>query len=167
MTSQPLLYISGPMTGLPGRNYAAFGEAAQQLRAAGYAVISPADDTEPRPDATWHDWMSLSLRQVEQAAGIALLPGWTESLGAQEEVAKARSLALPVATAAAWRDNPGLKAALQAPQPDPRPDNCGCGEVDWCCPECELSVTLAGATLQRIVDDIRRHARDWHGEKVA
>ena len=37
--SGPILYLCGPMTGLPGNNYPAFHKAAADLRAAGYSVV--------------------------------------------------------------------------------------------------------------------------------
>ena len=48
------IYLSGPMTGLPGLNFAAFHAMTTNLRAGGHTVTNPA---EINPDGgTWNDW---------------------------------------------------------------------------------------------------------------
>lgn len=79
------IYIAGPMSGLPGNNYPAFRKAASELRAAGYRVLNPAENRTPDTGTSWEDWLRVSLRQVTHADGVALLPGWENSRGADLE----------------------------------------------------------------------------------
>jgi hypothetical protein len=92
------IYIAGPMTGLPGFNYAAFNNAAAQLRGLGYEVENPAENLAP-PCKTWRGYMRLAIRQLVTCDVVALLPGWEESRGARIERRIANDLemrALPV-----------------------------------------------------------------------
>lgn len=96
------VYIAGPMTGLPDFNYPAFFAAADQLAALGHEPINPAR-TEGREDCrTWLDFMRAALRDVAEAEGIALLPGWWESRGAAIEAALGRDLELDVRPLDKW-----------------------------------------------------------------
>lgn len=104
-----ILYIAGPMTGLPDSNYPAFHAAAQRLRDAGYDVLNPADNPKPEnrsnpgAEPEWLDWMRAALHQVAEADGVALLPDWEASRGARVEVRLALSLGLDVRTVHAWQ----------------------------------------------------------------
>lgn len=93
------LYIAGPMSGLPEFNYPAFHEAAQRLRAVGYEIENPAENS-PEPD--WTGYMRASLRQVSRVDGIAVLRGWELSRGANLEVHIAHALHLPVLSVSDW-----------------------------------------------------------------
>lgn len=91
-------YISGPMTGLPGFNYAAFNQAAKDLREKGFEVLNPAENFG---GATNHPegrkaFMRLDMQHVLEAEIIFVLPGWNASPGARLEVAVARELGLDV-----------------------------------------------------------------------
>jgi len=98
------LYLAGPMTGIPQFNYPAFIEAAEDLRAKGYDIVSPAelDDPETRkaamaaPDGavgtgsangeTWGDFLARDVKIVaDEVDGIVFLPGWAFSRGARLE----------------------------------------------------------------------------------
>ena len=76
------VYISGPMSGLPESNYPAFNAAAALLRAEGFEVEKPAENT--RCDSL-EDYMRLALVQIARCDTIALLPGWMRSRGAKIE----------------------------------------------------------------------------------
>lgn len=91
------VYVSGPMTGLPGLNFAAFHEAAAKLRAAGYDVVNPA---ELNPDMTtpWAQCMRADIKALCDCDAVALLPGWEGSKGAHLEIHVAHRLELRVAT---------------------------------------------------------------------
>lgn len=93
MTDKPTLYIAGPMTGYPDSNYPTFRAAESDLRNAGFDVLCPVDseqhNTTGEPQA-WDWYMRHALRMVVDADGLALLPGWEESRGAQLEVHVAR-----------------------------------------------------------------------------
>jgi hypothetical protein len=94
-----ILYIAGPMTGLPEFNYPAFFHAEEQLWAMGYGVLNPA-----RHDKcdTWEDYMRLGIAAVLKCDGIALLPGWSNSKGTLLETHIATSLGLPVNPLRFW-----------------------------------------------------------------
>lgn len=100
-TTRPLrLYLAGPMTGLPDFNRPAFHAAAAALRSAGYEVVNPAelDESEPitDPDGTgaWERYMRRDIPHLCKCDAVALLPGWTESQGAQLESLIANGLGM-------------------------------------------------------------------------
>ena len=112
------LYLAGPMRGIPNFNFPAFDYAAEKLRAAGFYVFSPAErdrdihGTELEDNASGDEKeaavkVGFSLRDAlgadtawisAEADGIALLPGWEKSSGANAELALARALGLTVIT---------------------------------------------------------------------
>lgn len=98
---KPVLYLSGPMTGLPDDNYPAFRAAAARLRAAGYTVISPAELDLPR-GREWAWYMRHALRAMLEADAVALMPGWWNSRGAKCERDLAGDLEWPVYTVDRW-----------------------------------------------------------------
>lgn len=100
-TTRPLrLYLAGPMTGLPNFNRPAFHAAAAELRAAGYEVVNPAelDESEPITDpdgpGAWERYMRRDIPHLCKCDAVALLPGWTESQGAQLESLIANGLGM-------------------------------------------------------------------------
>lgn len=95
------LYIAGPMTGLPELNYPAFFAAEEQLQAVGYETLNPAPN-KPEGEPSWLAYMRMSLIQISQADGIALLPNWWSSKGARIEQHLANSLGLPVHELNIW-----------------------------------------------------------------
>lgn len=94
------IYISGPMTGLPGENHGAFHTAAAQLRALGYEVVNPAETTVPSEGAHWEAWLKADLRQMLTCDTIALLPGWEASKGAHLELHVAHRVGMTVVNVA-------------------------------------------------------------------
>jgi Asp-tRNA(Asn)/Glu-tRNA(Gln) amidotransferase A subunit family amidase len=98
------LYISGPMTGFPDHNRAAFEEAAEALRAQGYEVVTPVDLDADKPewfngstgwevdDETYNDLLERDVDEVALADGIVFIPGWAKSGGAGREGEHAREL---------------------------------------------------------------------------
>lgn len=87
------VYIAGPMSGLPDLNHPAFHSAAAELRAAGYEVLNPAENTGPDAD-DWAGWMRLAIAQLVRSQAVVLLPGWERSRGARLEHFLARELGL-------------------------------------------------------------------------
>jgi hypothetical protein len=77
-------YLAGPMSGLPGLNFAAFHSRAAELRAIGKTVVNPA---EINPDAKleWHQCMRADIAQLVTCDAIEMLPGWEDSRGARLE----------------------------------------------------------------------------------
>lgn len=97
----PKLYVAGPMTGLPELNFPAFHAASEALEKLGFPVINPALNEKPE-DPSWANWMRLSIKQVADADGLALLPDWSNSPGARLEHHIAKQLSLTVMSVEAW-----------------------------------------------------------------
>lgn len=96
------VYIAGPMTGIEDLNYPAFNHAAALLEQAGFKPINPAR-MEGREDCTtWLDFMRAAVRDVADADGVALLPGWSNSRGARLELRLAGELGLDYRPLADW-----------------------------------------------------------------
>ena len=92
------VYLSGPMTGLPGLNFPAFNAEAARLRGLGYEVVNP---TEINPDDTmlWATCMRADIKALCDCTTIAVLPGWMNSKGAKLEMHVAQHLGLRVTAA--------------------------------------------------------------------
>ena len=110
------LYVSGPMTGLPDFNRAAFHKAADDLRARGYDVVNPAE-VDLGPKATWEDYMRVHLATITSGDvhGLAMLPGWRKSKGARLEGDVARAFGLPMRWCHDW---PVIEDAPEPVDPD-------------------------------------------------
>lgn len=101
------LYVSGPMSMMPGYNFASFDTAAQVLDYLGHDPISPADhDRElypgidetpeciagtPLSDLSYANVLGWDFQQIIDSDGIVLIPGWEASRGAQYELTVARA----------------------------------------------------------------------------
>ena len=92
-----LIYIAGPMRGLPENNFSAFTEADRNLAAEGWEVINPAslslevggeEQLSARP-MLLEALIAAELSFLRYCDAIYLLPGWEESVGAREELATA------------------------------------------------------------------------------
>lgn len=86
------VYISGPITKIPGLNKEAFKSAQSRLNTAGIPSLNPHDffvgiDTLNTPH---RELMDVCISWMSKCATIITLPGWEDSVGAQEEVAIAR-----------------------------------------------------------------------------
>ena len=101
--SQPRLYVSGPMTGLPEFNFPGFHAAARQLRAVGYEVINPAEHDE-QPGRSWEHYLRKDIRLLMDCDAVALLPGWGNSRGALLEKYIAQALSMPCRPVEEWLD---------------------------------------------------------------
>ena len=92
---QRIIYLSGPMTGLPASNYPLFNQVAAELRGKDHVVFNPAEfapGVEPFPlrqaFAEYCRFICL------EACTIALLPNWHKSNGATIERNLARTCGL-------------------------------------------------------------------------
>lgn len=102
------VYLSGPMTGLPEWNFPAFEDGARRLRAAGFAVLSPAEKDlqagfDPASDGEDFDLraaLEWDVAAVIEADAVVVLSGWEDSPGCAVEVLTAESLGKPVLTLA-------------------------------------------------------------------
>lgn len=84
------LYISGPITGRPEGNRAAFTRAARELSAAGHEVLNPHVVVESALRygvPSWAEcmWLDLAALCAFRPDGVVLLEGWQDSRGAQVE----------------------------------------------------------------------------------
>uniref|UniRef100_UPI003A94B0BD DUF4406 domain-containing protein n=1 Tax=Salmonella enterica TaxID=28901 RepID=UPI003A94B0BD len=86
-----IVYIAGPMTGLPDFNRAAFHSASDFLIKSDQTVLNPAS----LPDGlAERDYMAIGLSMLNAADCIYLLRGWEKSAGARTELALAEKLGL-------------------------------------------------------------------------
>jgi hypothetical protein len=91
------IYLSGPLTGLPGLNFPAFAAMTANLRADGHTVTNPA---ELNPDGgSWNDCMRRDIAALMNCDTVATLPGWEHSKGATLEVLIAERLGMTVVNA--------------------------------------------------------------------
>ena len=80
------LYLAGPMRWYKDLNKPLFTKAAKMLRDAGYTVWSPAEHKSYK-QISLSECMKLDLNAViNQCDNVAVLPGWSRSLGANVEV---------------------------------------------------------------------------------
>jgi hypothetical protein len=116
------LYVSGPMSGIPDNNTPAFAAASKELRALGFAVISPAEldstvEDEDSIRAGDELWLGLLARDCAivstQIDGVAVIEGWTRSSGARIETFIAGALAKPVLFASSLQHVP--RGRIEAP----------------------------------------------------
>jgi hypothetical protein len=89
-----IIYISGPMSGIPDLNFPAFAAAASRLRNIGYTVINPAEIEQPVKE--WSACMREDIKQLMLADAVAVLPGWALSKGATIEVNLAGQLGMRI-----------------------------------------------------------------------
>lgn len=108
-----IVYIAGPMTGLPEFNFPAFDRAAELLAANGHLVLNPAQmdrDVGFDPSSSvassefLRDAMRRDLSAICGAEAIAMLPGWEHSAGARIEWTLAAHLGLEIMYLSEWTD---------------------------------------------------------------
>ena len=90
-----VVYISGPITGMPELNFPAFAREAARLRAAGFEVENPAENPPP-PCGSWQGWMRLAIVQIARSDWLYMLPGWEKSKGAVIEHRLASDIGLRI-----------------------------------------------------------------------
>lgn len=103
-----MIYISGPMTGLPNYNHDEFHRVYDLLVSKGFDVFNPAairlrdiphgykpiDQNDAR--RVWQAYMKECVRHIPDCRLIVTLQGWRESEGAMCEVRIAEMLGIEV-----------------------------------------------------------------------
>ena len=95
MRNTAVVYLSGPMSGLPEFNHPAFFEAEATLKSAGFEVFNPARNPA---GLTEKDYMALAMVALPISDMIIALAGWESSQGAVTEIAYAAKLNLSFMT---------------------------------------------------------------------
>lgn len=97
MSMHKRIYLSGPMTGYPAKNFPLFHSVAAELRAGGHEVYNPADYEHSEPVFPLRKAMAEYARYIcLEADTIVLLPGWEKSLGVSAELALAKNCKLDI-----------------------------------------------------------------------
>lgn len=77
-----VVYIAGPMTGLPDYNRKAFSDAEDAIRCHCKDILNPAR----HPDGWEHSrYMRHAVRDLLLSTVVVFLPGWQQSKGAKFE----------------------------------------------------------------------------------
>lgn len=90
-----LIYLAGPMRGIPNNNVPLFNNVANRLRESGYRVFNPGENEKAIPNPTFSNFMRLDIAAILKADAVAFLRGWPQSEGASIEYIVARALGLP------------------------------------------------------------------------
>lgn len=93
-----VVYLSGPMTGLPEYNYPLFNRVAKELRNTGVTVCNPAEFFGGKGDRTREEYMRESVRRLIACDRVLTLPDWNKSAGAVLEIEIAKQIGMPVAS---------------------------------------------------------------------
>lgn len=82
-------YLSGPISGDVEGNLIKFRWATENLREAGYSIVSPVEVCEQAGlDEPWDWYMRRDIEAMldDKVRGIIMLPGWEDSKGAKVEM---------------------------------------------------------------------------------
>jgi len=92
------VYISGPITGLPDLNRAAFDHEERLLREVGYETFNPHSNTQKDhgKENLWRHYMRICVGQIPLCDSMRMLPDWQNSKGAVWEHRIAMMLGLEV-----------------------------------------------------------------------
>lgn len=97
-----MIYISGPMSGLPENNYPKFNRIAKYLRNKGHKVFNPAEVKIVQEGLSEKDlyeaYMDADLKGLKLCNIIFLLKNWNKSPGAKRELELAIQLKLEIIT---------------------------------------------------------------------
>ena len=97
IASTQTVYLSGPMTGLPDYNRAAFNLRAEAFRAAGYSVKNPADISVTHgTDKSYEFYFKRALRMMLDADVVYVFGDTTQSRGVEMELQVAKMAGMQV-----------------------------------------------------------------------
>lgn len=95
-----ILYVAGPYRGDRAANIAQARNIAQELWAAGFAVICPHANTalfdDDRPDIPDKAYLQGDLEFIVGCDGLVMTPDWEKSSGARNEHEYAEKLGIPI-----------------------------------------------------------------------
>ena len=90
-----IVYLSGPMSGLPVGTYTRkFMEAEEFYHDQGYKVVNPCNLI--LKDASYDELLENDLVHLRECTHIALLNGWFDSNGSKIELKEAKDLGLKI-----------------------------------------------------------------------
>lgn len=84
------------------KNFPAFMKGAGALRDKGHFVVNPAELDIGEPETTWEACLRRDLRELLKCNGIATLPGWKKSRGANLEIYVGKALGFQVHSTDYW-----------------------------------------------------------------
>ena len=87
------IYLSGPMSGYPEKNYPLFRQVAGCLEGDSHDVLDPSRNPDGKTRA---QYMAMDVEMVMATNAVVCLPGWELSQGASLEVFLAYELCIPV-----------------------------------------------------------------------
>ncbi len=97
ISKDQVIYLSGPMTGLPDYNRPAFDERARLMREAGYIVNNPADISRQYGlDKPYAFFFRESMRMLLRSDVVYVFGDITNSKGAIMELNVAKTAEMPV-----------------------------------------------------------------------
>lgn len=104
MEAKKLVYIAGPITGIPNDNREAFYEAQKILELLGFAVINVFEIQKGQDMSkwTWINYILFDLPYLAQCDLVFFLKGWEKSYGAIIEMLVAFKLGKDIA----FEENP-------------------------------------------------------------
>lgn len=91
-----MIYLSGPMTGIPDFNYPAFRNAARVLRMNDIEVFDPSECFDGNQGLPKEVYMRKDIEAVLKSSLVVTLDGWEQSSGAQLEVEVAKACGIPI-----------------------------------------------------------------------
>lgn len=115
--SHEVVYISGPMTGLPEFNYPAFARAQSAWEARGALVRSPHTAFSGDQSRSYGDCIRADVAMLVECSAIAMLPGWMASRGAKMELLVAQMMGCRVYDALTFAPLPVPTLTVFLPAP--------------------------------------------------
>lgn len=110
------IYLSGPITGMPGKNHETFMRVAGRLREMGHRVYNPREfrwtETAFPKRKAFAEYCAFICNDAD---AIVVLPGYEKSLGCSAEVALAKNCGIEIIEWRAWEE--ALNRHIDEPSP--------------------------------------------------